>query len=171
MYRDLGCISDQLFEVVLVKSNWTRRTNFCRIFYLAESKIENARALSLVFLNSVAMLQSLKSWSCIQTRSFFQYPRLRFLIVSDQQLKRVKHEWNSFRSGDCSDDFFSVQQISSLVLAALSKPNTVNDNRDYDSLSNFDKVMEEVIIVTSTNRAFRTIQHAFAAKEQTKKEL
>ena len=38
-------------------------------------------------------------------------------------------------------------------------------------MSNYLKVLEEAVSVTSTNRGFRTIQHSVATYEQTKKGL
>ena len=42
---------------------------------------------------------------------------------------------------------------------------------DGGSMSNYRKVLEEAVNVTSTNRGFRTIQHSVATYEQTKKGL
>ena len=38
-------------------------------------------------------------------------------------------------------------------------------------MSNYRKVLEEAVNVTSTNRGYRTIQHSIATYEQTKKGL
>ena len=38
-------------------------------------------------------------------------------------------------------------------------------------MSNYRKVLEEAVNVTSTNRGYRTIQHSMATYEQTKKGL
>ena len=48
---------------------------------------------------------------------------------------------------------------------------TLEDCGDGGPMSNYRKVLEESVNVTSTNRGFRTIQHSVATYEQTKKGL
>ena len=81
------------------------------------------------------------------------------------------------------------QQISSLVLAALSKKSAIDENlansrksspaqkrslnprtledSDVDPMSEYRKVMEEIVNVASTSRGIRTIEHSVATFEQT----
>ena len=48
---------------------------------------------------------------------------------------------------------------------------TLEDSGDGGPMSEYRKVLEEAVNVTSTNRRFRTIQHRVATYEQTKKGL
>ena len=63
-----------------------------------------------------------------------------------------------------------INRLISTSLAAMdSTKKTLEDCGD-EPMSKSRKAMEESVIVTSTNKGFRTIQHSVATYEQTKKD-
>ena len=127
--RRLDFKNDQLHKVKLVKSETEHKVPIIvELFMLQSAKL---RMLELFhnFFDKYCYVTKLKNWRWIETWSMEPYLSTTCMIVSNQQRKKsgnlckVKTVRMIFQ--------LSQQQISTLVLAALSKRSSIDENLAY----------------------------------------
>ena len=118
MFKRLGYINDQLYEVQLVKSEIEHKDPInVGLSLLQYAKLSLRELYYNLFdkYSDVTMFEELEMDT-----------KLLYLSLSDDNLyysirPAMKKEWKSLRSGDCTDAFSAnSKKNSSLVLAALS---------------------------------------------------